>query len=636
MRGTTRAAFFTASALLLLGAAVFGQQRLGRPTLAIRGGTVITGVPGRVLEHHVVVLAGDRILLVCPEDQVDLPPEVEILDARGRFVIPGLFDAHVHLASTQTPLGVVPEEIQKLLDAFLLNGVTSILDLWATDEIFLVREALRRGEVEGPRLFASGSGLSAPGSHGTQFGYAQPRIVTPAEARARVRALAALRADIIKAALDPVRRDGRIEPSMSRETFRALVEEAHAHGLKVAVHALPAPLALAALEEGADVLAHVHQGRKGAEKVVEAARARRAAVIPCLVVEEPLVRLRRDPTFLRAEQLRASVDPRVLAGFQHLDLRRLNGSVFARAARTWPVALENARALVRAGATVLGGSDAGNLAVFHGPSLHREAELLVRAGMSTEDVLGAVTAGGARLLGLEHEQGTIAAGRLADLVILDANPLADIRNLRRVRAVVKGGRVVDREALRARIRSTLSRRPAKALFADFGNERPVTLTGSLFTGVVESGPGPHSRVQLQVLREEGRDFLRVQGEVGRSLWARAGVLAHIWPFGLEAGELSELPQISFEARGDGGRCLLEVLTLDSGEGAYVRAFLAPREWTSLSFDLRTLRSDGVPGRHPLDPGRVLALRFVTATGRKGAFSLDLDTIRFAAAGGRTP
>jgi len=613
-----------ATALLLaLLAPVSGQG----VDLAIVGGTVICRSDAEPLAGHTVLISGGRIRAVVPDGSVVLPPGTALIDASHRWVIPGLFDAHVHLSSTQTPWGTVVEETQKLLDGFLLNGVTSVLDLWSTDEIFALRELERRSRIISPRLFASGSGLSAPGSYGTHFGHVMARITTGEEASARIVELKARGADVIKVAQDVLTRDGQRTTSFSRKTFRAITDAAHARGLKVVAHALPAFLADQVVEDGADVLAHIFTGRRAAPTVVARIKERGVVVIPCLVVEEPFLRLRDEPEFLTEPRLVNSVDPRVLNLFKARGQRRLAGTMFARSARTFPVAFRNATALISAGCNVVAGSDAGNLAVFHGPGLHREAELLHKAGMSPARVLEALTVGGARIVGREKEQGTLAPGKVADLVVLDGDPLVDVRNLRRVAHVVKSGRVIDLERLRRRIRTTHLLTLPAATFATF-DAGAVTASGSQFFAVRETGRPPHSSLAFGIREEDERSFLRMEGKVAQWPYAFVGVSAHLQPLALGAVNLKATPMIEFHVRGTAGTGLLEVMTLDCGQGAFQRAFRVTPAWTRVLMDLRRLRPDSIPGNARLDPARMMTLRILTGARRSGAFRMDLDQIRF--------
>lgn len=617
---------------LILAGACRGQAR-DSGDLAVTGGTVILHAAEDPLPEHTVLIRDGRVQAVFPDGERPLPAGMPHLDAAGGWVLPGLCDSHVHLASTLTPAGPVVEEVQKLLDGFLVSGVTSVVDLWGTDEIFRLRELERSGAITSPRLFAVGAGLSAPGTHGTQFGHMMPRITSPAEARSRVAALHALEADLVKVALEPRRVRGRWRSSLSPEIFQAITGEAHRRGLEVGVHVLSGTLAARAVRWGADVLVHAFLTSGFDEAALEAAVERGVRLVPTLSVEEPFLRLRDEPEFLEEPFLARAVDPRVLGRFDPSSWRQLAGTLLARAARTYPRAEANVLRLHEAGVTISGGTDAGNLGVFHGPALHREAQLLVRGGLTPAEALEAVTAGAAAVVGRSRDLGTLEPGSLGDLVVLDADPLEDVRNLRCIRAVVKEGRPVDLEACRRRIAGAVVKELPAGPFAAFQGAEPVTATGSLWTGVVETGAGPHSRVALELVEEDGDCFLRIRGELGERPLAKAGAGVHLGVYGLHAVDLSERPILAFEARGD-GLFVVELITLDTMEGTFAHAFLAGARWRPVRIDLRRMRSVGVPPEVPCDPGRAMTLRLVTGTNRRGSFRLDVDDVRFERPGAK--
>ena len=581
--------------------------------LAVVGGTLIDGAVAYPRPDTTIIMREGRVSWVGPDSAATIPPRAQVVSAHGRFVIPGMFDAHVHLASVQTPTGVVRQEIQKLLDAFLLSGVTSVLDCWATEEIFDLRRLIEEGSVEGPRLFVTGPGLTAPGAHGSGFGYATLEPTSPEEARGMVRALVLHRPDLIKIAI----------PSLSREIVRAITDEAHQARLRVGAHVLPGPQAAQAIEDGVDVLLHGFSGRFVPDpEAFRRWRIRGGLIVPTLVVEEPFTRLKDEPEFLTEPALVQVTDPRVLGRFRRRG-PRISSDIFAKAAHDYQRVADNVIALHRRGVPIAGGSDAGNLAVFHGPALHREAELLVRAGLTPRQALRAVTRTAARVVGRQHEIGVLAVGWRADLVVLREDPTQDIRALSSVEAVVKDGQLVDLERLRRRVREPLVRRLTQPVFADFSQGEPTAHTGSRFVGIRETGAAPHSTVRIAV--ESSR--LLLTGAVAEERGTFGGAEVHLAPFGLSAIDLDPTPAVRFRARGDGGIFRLELVTLDTERGVFGRAFKPGRDWKTFEIKLDRLRPIGVAGGVPRNLARSLSLRWVTAGVRRGPFRLELDDIQ---------
>jgi imidazolonepropionase-like amidohydrolase len=231
-------------------------------------------------------------------------------------------------------------------------------------------------------------------------------------------------------------------------------EAARAAGIRLAVHATELAVAKAALRAGADYLVHSVEDAPLDEEFLELARARNVLYCPTLSVYDgygdvwsgewraSAVEARRgDPEIVNmlgnAEALPRELFPEemsIIVLRQH----------FARRA---PIMAANLRRAHEAGLTIVMGTDAGNIGTLHGPAIHREMAMMVQAGLTPMQIIQSATVNGARALGMEKELGTLAPGMLADLIVLDADPLEDIANLARVHRVVKDGVVFDPEEL---------------------------------------------------------------------------------------------------------------------------------------------------------------------------------------------
>ncbi len=458
----------------------------GGPTAFVHA-TVIDGTDGPPQRDTTVVLIGRRILAVGPDRRVPVPPGARVIDATGRFLIPGLWDMHVHS-------GVGADLEQAHLPLYLANGVTGIREMWGFADHHQARDRIRRGELAGPRWVIASSLVDGPDSIWARFG---ATIVTDdAQARAAVRRAREDRADFVK-----------VYSFLGRDTYAAIVDEASRLHLPFAGH-LPDRVA-ATMASDAGQLSFEHLLDLFIATSTEEEELRRR--LDALAVDPA-----RPLDFVRAvsaldRQAVGSHDPgkaaalyrrfaangtwqcptlsilRVLASpagtFSH-DPRLRYVTAATRAA--WQRAADAAApppaqaaqsrlyyeaklrlvgAMASAGVGILAGTDSANPYVIHGFSLHDELELLVGAGLSPLRALQAATRDAARFLGLGHETGTITPGRSADLVLLDADPLADIGNTRRIHAVVHAGRVITaagREAILAGVERYVSSVPTAA------------------------------------------------------------------------------------------------------------------------------------------------------------------------------
>jgi imidazolonepropionase-like amidohydrolase len=230
---------------------------------------------------------------------------------------------------------------------------------------------------------------------------------------------------------------------------RAAIEESHAAGVPVVAHATQLRVARAVVEAGAEVLAHSIDDEPIDQALLDLMRERGVIYTTTLMVGP-----RYRAVFGRHLELsgieRRLGDPEVIQSLGELD-RLPRELIPAWVVRRPPLPMSpviagNLRRVQAAGITIAAGSDAGNIGTLHGPSLHRELELMVEAGLSPMEALTAATGGGAAVMGQSDQLGALEPGKLADFVILDADPLADIRNTAQIRMVIRGGQVFDPQA----------------------------------------------------------------------------------------------------------------------------------------------------------------------------------------------
>ena len=414
------------------------------PAVAITHVTVIDAAEPAPRPDQTVVVRGRRIVAVGPAAATPVPRGSRVLNGRGRFLIPGLWDMHVH---TDVPAG------REVLRLYVENGVLSVRDMagtWA--QLTGWRRDIAAGRLIGPRIMASG-----PYLEGGEIGIPHLLARTPAEARAAVDSLSRLGVDLVK-----------LHGQLSRESWFAALRAARERGLRTGGHVPRSITAGEASDSGLGSLEHLLQ------IPIPCTPAESLALAPRFPIQGMLGRCTSAdlaPLFARLVRNGTAVVPTQVAAYEisHWPLTDLPGDAYARhlpdtlrrfvtqifqippgvppdAHRTGEALFAKRQALVgamhRAGVVLMAGTDAPLRNSPPGFGLHEELALLVRAGLSPFAALGAATLAPARWFGMQDSLGTVAPGKLADLVLLDANPLLDIRNLRRIRAVLLSGRVV--------------------------------------------------------------------------------------------------------------------------------------------------------------------------------------------------
>jgi imidazolonepropionase-like amidohydrolase/protein-S-isoprenylcysteine O-methyltransferase Ste14 len=386
-------------------------------------GTVVPGTGAPAMSDGVVVVRGDRIYAVGPESAFRIPADVRRLDAGGGAILPGIVNAHIHHGAPA-----------KLRHRFLLEGVTTICDLGS--ELEEMDEFLEEGCAEGPsaRGIRAGPIVTAPGGYpdGLYRTHLNYEVAGPGDATRAVQDLAARGADLVKIAVDPTWNVERRLPTLALETVRATVEAAHAQGLLVRAHIIRPEHMDLVIEGGADVVEHLGMP----------AWPSRA--------EEERVMAGEDPVGSFFDRWAPDYQPRLERMVDEdiamvPTLSAVIGSFYTADEPTprqrWVVAIlmDVVRRFHEAGGTVAVGNDFNDRAMTERLPL-LEIEMLAGAGLSPMDVLVAATRNGARVCGRRWELGTLEPGKLADLIVVDGDPLTDpVAALQRVRLVMRAG-----------------------------------------------------------------------------------------------------------------------------------------------------------------------------------------------------
>jgi imidazolonepropionase-like amidohydrolase len=465
---------------VLAGCASAPASTGGRPVtgldadLAITNVTVIDVVDGAVHVDQTVLVSGDRIAAVGPSGSTRPAGGGRVVDARGKYLIPGLWDMHVHAARA--------ERAPRFWPLLIAHGVTGIREMGSfMDSLLHWRTESRRPDALAPRIAWSAAPIAWTGSVMPPEGVNAVALPDAEAATTRVDDLMQLDFDFIKVG----------SHGIAREAYFALLARAQQAGIPVIGHVPSSVTAVEASDAGQRSFEHptdlLMACIPGARELAvahlravtehggasEAARAAEGRLAGALAISEPdaticgalLDRMAANHTWFTPTLTlyRSETQPSSFDGDPRLrwvpdaiterwrQSRRLTPELEIKLGkRIMDNALRTAALAHRAGVGVLAGTDASDVAnIFAGSSLHDELSMLVDAGLSSLEALQAATVNPARFLGRTDDLGAVQQGKLADLVLLDANPLEDIRNTQKIASVVLNGRFLDRQALDA-------------------------------------------------------------------------------------------------------------------------------------------------------------------------------------------
>ena len=389
------------------------------------GARIIDGTGKPAIENATLLIRNGRIEAV--GRGVKIPVGATRIDATAKTIIPGLINAHGHVSNAAQ------------LEVYLRDGITTVLSLGGDQEITLRAESAKALPGRAPHLYVAGpirDSTAIPGAIA---------VTTADEARKSVDELIRNKPDIVKVRVDDFR---GARPKMSPEVYRAVIEEAHKHGVHAAAHIVLLDDAKGVLQAGADYIAHSVRDREVDAEFIGLMKQRHAFYCPTLTREVAVFVYSETPSFFSDPFFLKEADPAEIAKLE--DPQKQNAMLHDPNVLWFkehlPVAMRNLKILSDAGIPIVMGTDSGGgPGRFQGYFEHLELEYETKAGLTPMQALVSATSTPAKLLNIDGEVGTLEKGKLADFLVLSANPLDDIRNTRTIESVWIGGVRVPRK-----------------------------------------------------------------------------------------------------------------------------------------------------------------------------------------------
>ena len=444
------------------------ETKRGRSWL-IQNARIFVG-NGKVIESGSVLVRQGKIAEIYDGTAPDAKSlNAEKIDAAGKTILPGLIDVHVHIGApggfySDSKNYANPKNVERALEAYLYCGVTAVRSAGdALDSMVKARRTFGSGEKLCTELLFCGPLFTAEGGHGTEYFKNLPEQIrgqmmaqsvrlpkTADEGRAQVDGLANEGVNAIKGILD-AGAAGYTFNRMDVSLLRAVADEAHAKQLPVAVHTGSAADVADAIAAGADSIEHGSFSEEIPDATIAEMKARGVTYDPTLSVAEGFTSFAQGDTALLKRSLVQQVTSKdLIAGTEsaaHDDKFKAMREGISRYPISREIGAKNLLKAWRAGVTLVTGSDAGNFLVMHGPTVQHEIELWVAAGIPAEVALQAATANAAKLLRADSRIGTIEKGKEATLLVVDGNPLQDVKTLSSISVVFMKGERVARNDL---------------------------------------------------------------------------------------------------------------------------------------------------------------------------------------------
>ncbi len=419
--------------------------------LVIRNVTLIDGSGGPPTLNATVIVIGDRIALIGEGGTLAISDDAQIIDGRGKTLIPGIINLHGHVGLTkglvQAQENYTRDNVIDNLRLYAQYGVTTTTSMGTDMDLVVgVRDAVNQGRLPGlARVITALQGFTTKDGYPTHVpgvkGLAV-EVATGDEARREVDKLADKGAELVKMWVDS--HHGKFE-KLPLRLYRSIIDQAHRRGLLAAAHLYELADAKRLADAGLDLIVHSVRDAEVDRGLIRRLLARGIVYAPTLTREQSTFVYADSPAWLDDRFFSARVDASIIQGLRTTMRERQSEDPEQSINReNFRMAMRNLKTLADAGVKIGFGTDTGPPARFLGYFEHWEAELMVQAGLTPMQVIVAFSRNSAEGLGIDRDFGTLAEGKVADMILLNSNPLGNIRSLRDIHTVFIGGQAVER------------------------------------------------------------------------------------------------------------------------------------------------------------------------------------------------
>ncbi len=432
--------------LLLFSVSTLAQPDV-KQKLLLKNLRLISGAGGEVRENTDILIVGERIASIGSNLK---SAGAHVIDLKGKTVMPAMISAHVHVGvirgNAQSGTFFTKENVLSQLKKYQDYGVITVQTL-GTDRPVLYenrfRDSLLQGLLPGARLFSGGYGFNIPDPAVSKESFMGNlyRPVSADQIPGMMKELNNLNPSMVKIWVD-----GSPQTKMKPAIYQKIIQEAHQYQRRVAAHVYYLSDARQLISSGIDVFGHSIRDSVVDDALITQMKVRKIPYIPTLALDKFAHAYMSKPSWLDEPFFKAALEPGVyemISSPVYQNEQRASAAA-VRSAAAFRVALQNVKKLHDAGILVALGTDSGAFPIrAQGFAEHLELELLVEAGLSPQDVIRIATLNAARVLRIDKDYGSIEKGKIADLLVLDANPLENIQNTRKITAVYKAGREVS-------------------------------------------------------------------------------------------------------------------------------------------------------------------------------------------------
>jgi imidazolonepropionase-like amidohydrolase len=415
----------------------FAPQAPAQPaaTTVLQGGRIIDGTDAAPIEGGNIVIRNGRIKAVQAPGSAP-PAGATVVDVRGKTLVPALIAGHAHLGLTNGAnagaANITEANVTRQLQKFQRYGIADVASFGSDhDFIFSMRAQQQAGKLGLPAILTAGHGFGVPGgAPPAAMGIDQVyRPTTVAQARANVEELAARKPDLVKIWVDDF--GDKSTRKMDEAVYREIIAQAHKHGLRVAAHVYYLEDAKRLARDGIDIFGHSVRDKPVDDELIGLMKKHDISYIPTLGLDEAFFVYAQQPAWMAQPFFKQALDPGVWEWLHSPQYK-----VKEQSKQDLAMAQANVLALHKAGVRIGLGTDSGaTIARIQGFAEHRELELLTQAGLTPMQALQAGTTGNAAILGIAADRGALTVGKQADILVLDANPLDDIRNTQKIHAL---------------------------------------------------------------------------------------------------------------------------------------------------------------------------------------------------------